>query len=77
VTPHSDHHRLLLRPREAAAALGIALRTLMALVAAGEIPVVRIGTRCLRFSTAALETWIRERTVTATAPAPTKGGDGQ
>ncbi len=56
-----DNARLLLRPPEAAATLGISLRTLMSLVANDAIPFVRLHRRCLRFSVAALEKWIAER----------------
>jgi excisionase family DNA binding protein len=41
--------RLLLRPQEAANALGVSLRTLMSLVTSGEVPHTRIGERNLRF----------------------------
>lgn len=54
--------RLLLKPVEAADSLGISLRTLMALANDGGIPVTRIGTRNLRFSTAALTEWIDSKT---------------
>ena len=41
--------RIALRPQEAANALGVSLRTIMAMEKAGEIPSVRIGKRNLRF----------------------------
>ena len=66
---HVDSSRLLLRPVEAAESLGVSLRTLMAWVAAGQIPVVRCGLRCLRFSTADLDSWIRERSTRPVPPA--------
>lgn len=50
--------RLLLRPAEAAERLGVSLRSLMAWTAAGEIPAIRVGQRCLRFSLDDLRTWI-------------------
>jgi len=59
---------LLLRAEEAARALGIGRSKLYALLAAGELPVVRIG-RATRIPAAALERWVEERTlpnVTAT-----------
>jgi excisionase family DNA binding protein len=59
--PSMPAGRLLLRPQEAANSLGVSLRSLMAWASVGEIPVVRIGDRCLRFSVADLEAWIRER----------------
>jgi len=62
--------RLLLRPQEAAIALGISLRTLMHLADTGEIPSTRIGTRNLRFSVQALRDWIATKTSrTAEQPA--------
>jgi excisionase family DNA binding protein len=42
--------RLLLRPREAADALGISERTLFTFTKAGRIPKVRIGTRGVRYA---------------------------
>jgi excisionase family DNA binding protein len=53
--------RLLLRPQEAADALGISLRGLMNMVDHDEIPYVRIGVRNLRFSVDDLRAWIAER----------------
>ena len=52
--------RLLLRPLEAAATLGVSLRTLMSWTAAGTIPHFRQG-RCLRYSTDSLRDWITAR----------------
>ena len=60
--------RLLLRPAEAAEALGISLRTLMTWVNAGAIPVTRLGERCLRFSVASLRDWIADRTTDYATP---------
>lgn len=54
--------QMLLRAEEAARALGIGRSKLYALVAAGEIPVIRIG-RATRIPAAALERWVEERTV--------------
>jgi len=51
--------RLLLTPREAAAALGICERTLYTLTKRGEIPVVRAG-RLVRYSVEDLKTWIKK-----------------
>ena len=54
--------RLLLRPQEAANALGVSLRTLMSLVTSGEIPHTRIGERNLRFPLDGLREWVARRT---------------
>jgi len=51
--------RLLLTPRETAAALGICERTLYALTKRGEIPVIRTG-RLVRYSVDDLKTWIKK-----------------
>jgi excisionase family DNA binding protein len=48
---------LLLRPSEAALMLGISRSKLYELLAAEEIPVVRIG-RCVRIPTTALRAWV-------------------
>ncbi len=53
---------LLLRPQEAANSLGVSLRCLMGWVKAGEIPVTRIGERCLRFPLDGLRAWVATRT---------------
>jgi excisionase family DNA binding protein len=52
---------LLLRAAEVAAILGIGRSTVFELVAAGELPVVRIG-RSVRVPRHALYGWIEERT---------------
>jgi len=49
--------RLLLRPKETAAALGLSERKLWSLTAGGEIPSVRIG-RAVRYHVADLAEWI-------------------
>jgi excisionase family DNA binding protein len=54
--------QMLLRAEEAARALGIGRSKLYALVAAGELPVIRIG-RSTRIPAAALERWVEERTI--------------
>ncbi|MGH7179423.1 MAG: helix-turn-helix domain-containing protein [Tepidisphaeraceae bacterium] len=51
---------LLLRPREASAALGISERTLWSLAERGEIPRVRIG-RAVAYSVDSLREFIRGR----------------
>lgn len=50
--------RLLLRPQEAASALGVSLSKVMAMVAADEIPFTRLGKRDLRFYLPDLQRWI-------------------
>lgn len=50
--------RLLLTPKETAAALGICERTLYTLTKQNEIPVVRAG-RLVRYSIEDLKTWIK------------------
>lgn len=52
--------RLLLRPDEAAASLGISVRALWSETKAGNIPAVRIG-KSVRYSEEALRDWIRSR----------------
>ena len=49
--------RLLLVPKEAAAALGISPRLLWSKTKIGEIPCMRIG-KAVRYSPAALQAWI-------------------
>jgi excisionase family DNA binding protein len=65
--PANNTPRLLLRPSEAAEILGVSLRCLMAWVAAGEVPAVRLGERCLRFSVDALRAWVASRSTWPTA----------
>ena len=48
---------LALRPREAAAALGVSERTLWAWTAAGEIPFIKRGA-CLLYPVEALRRWL-------------------
>lgn len=79
-SPHDATPILMLRASEAARALAISERTLTELVKRGEIPVSRIGERNLRFSLAALESWVAGRTTWPTAvaqPAPTVGQDAE
>jgi excisionase family DNA binding protein len=52
---------LLLRAAEVATLLGLGRSTVFALLAAGELPVVRIG-RSVRVPRVALERWVDERT---------------
>jgi excisionase family DNA binding protein len=49
--------RLLLTPKQAAAALGISPRLLWSLTKSGEVPVIRLR-RAVRYSPAALQQWI-------------------
>jgi prophage regulatory protein len=53
---------LALRPREAAAALGISERALWALTAAGEVPHIKLG-RCVLYQVSALEKWLSEKSI--------------
>ena len=57
----SPQPRLLLRIEEVADMLGIGRSTVFEMVAAGELPVVRIR-RATRIPRDQLEEWIRERT---------------
>jgi excisionase family DNA binding protein len=66
--------QMLLRAEEAARALGIGRSKLYALVAAGELPVIRIG-RSTRIPAAALERWVEERTISR-AGNPVVGDSG-
>ena len=59
--------KLVLRPQEAADALGVSLRTIMEWVKAGEIPTVRLGERNLRFPLDGLRDWVAQRTTWPTA----------
>ncbi len=61
--------QILLRAEEAARALGIGRSKLYALVAAGELSVIRIG-RSTRIPAAALERWVEERTISGAATSP-------
>jgi excisionase family DNA binding protein len=73
---------LLLRAGEVARLLGLGRSTVFALLAAGELPVVRIG-RSVRVPRVALERWIDERTDQATNRGDVQGplvrdlGDGR
>lgn len=52
---------LALRPREAAAALGISERLLWTMTKAGDVPCVRLG-RAVIYPVAKLEQWLQEKT---------------
>ena len=60
--PEPQPYRLALTAAEAADSLGISARTLASMTAAGEIPHVRLGTRNLRYPTAALQRWLDAQT---------------
>ncbi len=69
--------RIALRPNEAARALGVSLRCLMQWAKDGEIPVTRLGERCLRFPVDGLKQWVASRTTWPTAVAIANIGDDQ
>jgi len=68
---------LLLRPDEAAAALGISRSKLYALLADGSLPWVRVG-RSLRVPCEGLAAWIRDHTAPTTGASRARavGGEG-
>ncbi len=53
---------LLLKATEVAKLLGLGRSKVFAMVAAGELPVIRIG-RSVRIPRQALERWIRDQTI--------------
>ncbi len=61
-SPQVPIEPLLLRTDEAARVLGIGRSTLYALIASGELPVVRIG-RATRIPMAALVRWVEAHAV--------------
>jgi excisionase family DNA binding protein len=55
--------QLLMRPKEAADALGVSRSKCYAMMAAGELPVVRVGRAgSRRIPVEALRAWVRRRT---------------
>lgn len=56
--------RLLLRPNEAADLLGVGRSKIYELIAAGDVPSIKIG-KSLRVPVAALEQWVAERAASA------------
>lgn len=64
-------NRLLLRPNEAAELLAVGRSKLYELIAAGEVPSVKIG-RSLRVPAAELEQWVTERAAAAAVDAATR-----
>jgi excisionase family DNA binding protein len=67
-------HPVLLRPSEAANALGVSRSRCYELMAAGELPHVRIG-GSLRIPVAELDQWIAERLADATQSTKGEGSD--
>ena len=57
----SELPRLALRPREAAKALGIGERLLFELTKRGEIPHLRLGSKCIIYPVDALRGWLAEQ----------------
>ena len=53
---------LLIKPGEAAELLGVSRSTIYQLLGSGEVPSVRVG-KLLRVPAAALEQWVRERSI--------------
>ena len=51
----------LLKPAEVMEVLGIGRSLTYELIASGELPSIRLGKRCVRVSSLALDEWIRER----------------
>jgi excisionase family DNA binding protein len=69
--------KLLLRPAEAAEALGISRSKLYQMLAGGQLPVVRVG-QTLRVPVRELERWIGARLSGAGAvTSPSGGPDGE
>ncbi len=61
----AELERLLVRPMEAAAMLGVSRTKIYALLSSGEIPSIRIGSRGLRVPLEPLRRWIEERHIQA------------
>lgn len=57
---HGSVERVLLKPEEAAAAMGISPRLLWQLTNEGDLPVVRIG-RSVRYDPADLRAWVQSQ----------------
>ena len=56
----SEGHRLALRPKEAAKALGIGVRKLWSMTNQGQIPHVKLG-RAILYPVARLEKWLADQ----------------
>lgn len=61
---------LLVNAETAATMLGVGTRFLWSLTAGGQIPVVRLSKRAIRYSVRDLEAWIASRSSTKRVPAP-------
>jgi len=57
-----DHEPLLLRAAEVARLLGVGRTKVFEMMAAGELPVIRMG-RCVRVPRRELHEWLRQRTI--------------
>jgi excisionase family DNA binding protein len=66
--------RLLLRPVEAAELLGLSRSSIYGLLAAGELPVVRLGHQ-VRVPVAELHRWVEEHAGRIPAPPPDEEAD--
>jgi excisionase family DNA binding protein len=62
-----SEERVLLRPEEAAAAIGVSRAKVYELIASGEIPSKRVGSR-LRISVDLLREWANRHDVTVEEP---------
>lgn len=56
----NESTQLALRPRSAAKALGISVRTLWALTASGQIPHIKLG-RAVLYPVGQLQTWLSDQ----------------
>jgi len=61
-TPLPYQDRLLLRPREVAAATGLSRSMVYELIGRGELPSIRVG-KSVRVPVADLQQWIRDQAV--------------
>jgi excisionase family DNA binding protein len=66
--------KLLVRPDEAAALLGIGRSKVYAMLAAGELPAVRVG-RLTRVPVTELRRWVADRSVSRGEEAPAREGE--
>jgi excisionase family DNA binding protein len=64
---HEAKPEMKLRPREAAAMLGVPINTIYAWVARKKLPHIRLSPRLVVFDRGELETWIAERRIPAEA----------
>ena len=65
----SKVEKIMLRPGEAAEAIGLGRSTIYAMIASGELPAVRVGAggRSVRIPVEALREWINARLQNSTA----------